>query len=220
MKIKNRVLGLAGRSELGRKAVSDRRARALLIARVSMGWNFLYGLFNGVLGVIYGSLWFGALFVYYIILGVMRLSVVSLEFDKRCKRTEKSVMRNNGRALIFLAAVISAMTCLSFIYPVTRVYNKIVMIAIAAYTFFIAVIALVNIVKAHRQRSALLITLRNISCAGATASMLSLARSMIATFGDAEPRFAKVMNGSAGMGGFLAVVALGVSMIVQSKRKK
>lgn len=123
-------------------------------------------------------------------------------------------MKKNGCALLFLALVLSGITCLSFLYPVAKAYNQIVMIAIAAYTFYIAVAAIINIIKAHRQRSARLIALRNISCAGAVASMLSLQRSMTATFGGSDQHFASVMNGCAGMGGFLIVVAPGISMII------
>ena len=50
--------------------------------------------------------------------------------------------------------------------------------------------------------------------------MLTLQRSMTATFGADAVDFANTMNGSVGMGAFLIVLALGISMIVQGSKNK
>ena len=191
-----------------------------MIASGSMGWNLLYGIFNGVLGIIYKSAWFITMCAYYLTLGGMRLAVVSLNIEKEGKRTEQSVMRHNGIAMLFLAIVLSGSVAVSFHYSVAKTYPVPIMIAIATYTFFIAAVAIRNTIRAHKDRSVFMINLRNIPLAGATASMLTLQRSMTATFGADAVDFANTMNGSVGMGAFLIVLALGISMIVQGSRNK
>lgn len=56
------------------------------------------------------------------------------------------------------------------------------MISIAAYTFCKVIIAIVNAVKIAKHKSPLLATIRNITCADAAASILSLQRSMLVSF--------------------------------------
>ena len=90
----------------------------------------------------------------------------------------------------------------------------IIMITIATYTAWKVTMAIVNIVKAHKKKALLLITLRNIGCADAAMSVLTLEHSMIATFGSGESRLAATMDGAVGMGAFLIVLLLGISMIV------
>lgn len=214
--LKDRIASTA----IGERLLSDRQFRSVLIAGGSMGWNLLYGIFNGVLGIIYRSAWFITMCAYYLTLGGMRLAVVSLNTEKQGKRTEQSVMRHNGIAMLFLAIVLSGSVALSFHYAVAKTYPVPVMIAIAAYTFFIAGIAIRNTIRAHKDRSLFMMTLRNISLAGAVASMLTLQRSMTATFGNDAADFANTMNGACGMGAFLIVLALGITMIVQGSRHR
>lgn len=220
--MKKRLEEKLSSTAVGKRLLSDRLFRSVLIACGSMGWNLLYGLFNGVLGVRYRSTWFITMGVYHLTLGLMRLSVVTLRTDKNKRRTEMSVMRHNGIAMVFLAVVLSGSVALSFLYSVAKTYEAPVMIAIATYTFYMTALAIRNMILAHKERSLLMISLRNISLAGATASMLTLQRSMTATFGAGEEAasFANIMNGAAGMGAFLIILSLGVMMIVQGKRTR
>lgn len=214
--VKNRI----AEKPVGQKLLSDRLLRVLAISFLGMGWNILYGIFNGVLGIIYASVWFVTMCAYYLILGFMRLSVTSYIRGKRRKATQRKMLTLNGAALIFLAVVLSGSVVLTFKYPVAKKYDKIVMIAIATYTFVMAFFAIKNIIKAHKSKSLKMIALRNISLAGAAASMLSLQRSMITTFGENEEYFRNVMEGATGMGVFLIVLALGISMIIQGIKKQ
>ena len=218
--MKKALLDRIASTAIGEKLLSDRRFRSVLIASGSMGWNLLYGIFNGVLGIIYRSVWFITMCAYHLTLGGMRLAVVSLNTGKEGKRTERSVMQHNGIAMLFLAIVLSGSVAVSFHYSVAKTYPVPIMIAIATYTFFIATVAIRNTIRAHKDRSVFMINLRNISLAGATASMLTLQRSMTATFGADAVDFANTMNGSVGMGAFLIVLALGISMIVQGSKNK
>lgn len=206
-------------TKLVRRFLADKHYRNIVFAAGSMGFNLLYGIFNGILGIIYASLWFITMCAYYLTLGCMRLAVVTLD-EKNNKRTERSVMCHNGIAMLFLAVVLVGTVTISFLYPVSKSYPVTVMIAIATYTFLIAAFAIRNAVCAHKEHSLITITLRNISLAGVAASMLTLQRSMIATFGSEDADFANTMNGISGLGVFLIVLVLGISMIIQGRERK
>lgn len=206
-------------SLLKEKILTDRLFRTFLIAGTTSGYNLIYGIFNGIMGIVYQSAWFGIMFFYYALIGIMRLSVVSYQAGKKENRSARVVMRHNGVALIFLAIILSISVAISFLFPVTKKYNKVVMVLIATYTFFITALAVRNIVSAHKKKSSVLIVLRNISLAGAVASMLSLQRSMTLTFGEGPEGevFGHIMNGATGLGAFIIVLFLGIVTIVRSR---
>lgn len=85
---------------------ADKRRRIVLAATAVLAVNICYAIYNGVLGVIYGSLWLAVLCAYYLILSVMRFSTVF------CARKLKSgdqlfLMRFCGAMLMILSLVLS-----------------------------------------------------------------------------------------------------------------
>ena len=126
-------------------------------------------------------------------------------------------MKHNGIAMIILAIVLSGMILLTIRETIDTPRNNIVMITIAAVTFFLASLAVRNMIKAHREKSAQMITLRNISCAGAIASILSLERSMLATYGDISSAFSRRMEAASGAAAFVLLIVLGIGMIIHAE---
>ena len=158
------------------------------------------------------------MFLYYIILGYMRFSIVTLNTKHKTKSIKKA-MYKNGILMIILAFVLSGTVALCFILSVRKEYNKIIMITIATYTFYNVITSIRNIIKAHKEKSVIMIALRDISLAGATASVLSLQRSMVATYGGSEIDFANVMEGATGLGAFVIVFVLGIFTIFEGKKQ-
>ena len=218
--MKKRFFALMEKTEFGQRILQDHFFRTILFAAAGMGWNLIYALFNGILGIVYQSFWFVTMFAYYAALGAMKLYVISLERSKNPKRNEKTVMQRLGLSLIGLSVVIVGIITLTIEKGVTNQYNNIIMISIATFTFFIVIKAIVNMVKAHRKKQPRIIMLRNITCASAVGSLLSLERSMLGTFGEATARFTYVMEGASGLGAFIIIIALGVSMLHLSRRKQ
>ena len=90
------------------------------------------------------------------------------------------------------------------------------MITIATYTFYKVVLAIINTVKVRKENSLLLSSIRNIGCADAAVSILSLQRSMLVSFGAMEREDIFLMNVLTGAGVFLIIVLLGIALIVKS----
>lgn len=197
-----------------KKASSDAAYRTSLLTGWSQFINLIYAVLNGVLGIAHHSAWFLTLFVYYAILFVIRLYAATYGLKETTKRTDQSVMRFCGWWLCFLAVVVSGVVWLDFTIERDASKPFVLMIVIAAYTFWKATMAIINIIKAHKRKSPLLISLRNINCADAAMAVLSLEHAMIATFSEDAGRFSMTMDGAVGAGVFLIVLGLGISMIL------
>lgn len=202
---------------VGERLRTDRAFRILLAAAVNMGWNFLYGLFCGGLGLVYRSGWFCAMAAYHLSLGLLRL--IAVESGRAPgKSAGRKILLGLGVGLMVLAVILSVIVRLTIADSVGRVYPIAVMISIAALTFYTVIRAVVNMVRAHRKKDQLVIMLRNISCASAVGSILSLERSMLGTFGSSTSPFTYVMEGVSGLVGFLIVLSLGIAMILGASR--
>ena len=201
-------------TKAGELAVKDRRFRIFLIASLSMTYNFIYAIFNGVVGMVSNSIWLMTLTVYYCVLGWMRLVLIYSERRREDRRLLRRSILFTGFGLIFLAVILSGVTAITLHDQIFNMRSEILMIAIATFTFFLMGNAIRNIVIAVRERSQWMITLRNISCASAIGAMFSLERSMLATFGEATDRYSYWMVTFTGLGVFLLVLALGVSTIL------
>ena len=215
-----KLSGLIERTSIGERALRDGRFRTVLFACASLCINLAYALFNGIFGIVSSSFWFVTLFIYYAILAVMRFFAVTYEFKKTNKRTEYAVMRFCGWWICFLAVVLSGMVSLNIATGRDASRHMILMIAIAAYTFWKATAAIVNMINVRKKHSPLLTTLRNINCVDAVVSMLALEHAMLSTFGDGASQFTLVMDAATGAGAFLIVLLLGVSMVIKKKQSE
>lgn len=201
----------------GIRLKNDIRYRIVSFAICGFSINLLYALYNGALGIISRSIWFLCLCAYYVILSSMRFGVIMQ--GRRNMSTENFITKFCGVMLILLAFVLSGSVYISLISDVAVKHQEIVMITIAVYTFYKVVLAIINTVKIRKENSLLLSAIRNIGCADAAVSILSLQRSMLVSFGDMEREQIYIMNTLAGAGVFIIIIALGISMIAKSFRK-
>ena len=114
--------------------------------------------------------------------------------------------------------VLSISVFLSCRYDVAIRYPKIVMITIAAYTFYKGITAIVHLVKVRKQNSQLFRVIRNIGGAEAAASILTLQRSMLVSFGDGAPQITTKMNALSGAVVCLYIATLGFCMIWKKEK--
>lgn len=163
------------------------------------------------------SIWFLSLCAYYTILSSMRFGVILQE--RRNISTENFITRFCGVMLIVLAFVLSGSVYLSLTNNIAVKHQEIIMITIATYTFYKIVLAIINTIKVRKENSLLLSSIRNIGCADAAVSILSLQRSMLVSFGEMEYHRIYMMNALTGAAVFITIIALGVGMIVKSSKK-
>ena len=127
-------------------------------------------------------------------------------------------MKFSGILLVALGAVLAAVNYISLSQNIAAKYEEIMMITIAAYTFGKITMAGVKAVKQRRNPSPLLRTIRTIGHAEGSASLLTLQRSMLGSFGSMDHRQIRFMKEMTGDAVFPVVLLLGVAMVTKSKR--
>ena len=207
----------ACRSPMGRHALREARFRAVLGAGGALAVDLAYAVYHGMLGAARLSLWMVTLCVYYTVLGVMRLSAVLCARKGGGQQdTEYFVMALCGGLLVLFSLVLAGANYLSLSRRIAVRYGEITMITIAAYTF--AKLGLVAARFVRRQAPPLLAVLRQINLAEA-ASVLTLQRSMLVSFGGMGAAETYTMNALTGAAVSVLVLALGVRMVINGIRK-
>lgn len=217
-KIKKNVVSQIEKTQTGNRILHNARYRIIFTASISLIINIAYAFYNGVLGIMYASFWFLAMFAYYTLLSVMRFSAVLCEYKNK-RHNEKFVMKFIGVMLIIMSFVLSGSVYYSIAYDVANKNNKIVMITIATYTFYKVIMAIINLVKTKKYKSFLLITIRNIALADAAVSIFSLQRSMLVSFEGMTQENIRIMNICTGISVCLLVFLLGLIMAIGLNKK-
>lgn len=191
----------------------------IMSAAIAFVFHLLYAIYHCVLGIINLSLWFIAMCAFYGILAIMRFSAVLCERKKQEAASydaEKFVMKLSGILLAVLSFILAAVNYISLSQSMIAKHGEIIMITIAAYTFYKVTMAIIRAVKQHKNPSPLLKTLRCITYAEVAASLLTLQRSMLVSFGTINGRQVSLMNAVTGAAVCLFVLELGISMTVKS----
>lgn len=173
------------------KLVVDVRLRAVLTALPGMGVNLIFTLFNGAVALLAKSAWYGSLAAYYLLLCIMRFLAVSyakqLYFKKSAEEAAelrgKKIYRNSGRLLMVVSVALMGAVIMLVRGEGGKTYPGLTIYAVAFYTFYKLILSIVNMIKAGRGKSYLLMTLRNIGYADALVSLLSLQTALLAEFG-------------------------------------
>ncbi len=207
--------------EITKILFKERQKRIVIFTGISLLINLLYALYNGFLGVYGQSIWFMTMGIYYAILSCMRFIAIQCAYkNRKNNRIEKEyiIMKADGILLFLLTFVLTGSISLSLKYDLYKEYNEIIMITIATYTFYKVISAIVNFIKARKGNTPLIMTIRNISICDALVSLLSLEKSMYATFGD-ENGNSHIMTILTGAGVCASIILIGISMIRYSNKE-
>lgn len=223
MNIKQGVVNRIASTSFGKRFISEQRYRMVTAAAVGFLGNLCYAVYHGVLGIINLSLWLITMCAYYTILGTMRLSAVLCERKNNAvpdNDTEYFVMKLTGVLLIILSFILAGVIYISLSQNIATRYGEITMITIATYTFYKITMAVIRAVKQRGNPSPLLTVIRNIVYAEVAASVLTLQRSMLVSFGTMNDAKARIMNTLTGAAVCLFVLILGVSMTIKGIKRK
>ncbi len=205
-------------TRVGEKYMTDVRFRAGVSLYQGFFVNLLYIIMKLVSGIVYRSAWFTALAVYYILLAVMRF-LLARRLNVQDETAELKRYRLCGVMLLFMNQALTGIVVFmvhqnrGFDYPGLLIYGM------AAYSFYAVTVAIVNIVKTRRQKSAILSAARAINLVAAMVSILSLETAMLARFGgDDDPMFRRTMTGATGGGVCTIVIGMAVYMIRRANK--
>ena len=222
-----KILEVIKKNPLGERFLADYTFRTILTTLPAFLINVAYTVYNGVIGIMNQSVWFITMAVYYSLLGIMRYRAVNkrrkisrLDDREQIRKKELSVIKTDGILLLVLNLALSGVVLLTIAQDTAKRYSEIMVISIAAYTFYKITMAVVNMVKVRKRKSPILITIRNIGAADALVSMLTLQAAMFASFQDKNSLNTNQMNAITGLSVCILISILGISMIWYAWKKK
>ncbi|MBO5312656.1 MAG: hypothetical protein J6B29_01690 [Clostridia bacterium] len=190
----------------------------------SFAWNVIYSLFHLWLGLYHQTIWFYSLGAYYMLLAIMRFSLMN--HARRYNRRERIVAeikkyRTCGWILLIMSLALAIIIFFMVYWNRTFNHNPITTIAIASFTFTALAIAIVGVVKYRKYQSPIYSASKAISLASACVSMLTLESTMLNTFGDGAmtAEMTKLMLGISGVAISSFIVIMAIYMIVHGTRK-
>ncbi|MBQ7184192.1 MAG: hypothetical protein IJR97_09420 [Clostridia bacterium] len=162
---------------------SDYAFRTVVTALFSLLVTVLFALYNGFLGLYHGSVWYGTICLYYLLLALFRGSVIAAE-----KKTADRGGDERSRDRAHLAAsVLLLILNISMIGPITLMVTQqkpvdmtlIPAIVMAVYTTYKITMASVHLRRSRELVSSLVRLLRTINFIDALVSILTLQNTLI-----------------------------------------
>lgn len=218
-KIKNGLPKFAKNVPILQKYLSDRSFRGEVGLYTGLTMNILYTVFRMASGIVYGSVWFISLGIYYAVLALSRFYLIYARKRHAGKIIEeyKSYVKT-AVMLLVLNFPMGGMIVLMVIDNAGFSYPGYVIYLSAAYTFYTAIIATVNIGKYKKLGSPILSAAKGVSLITAMMSVLGLQTAMLSSFAEKGEAYAKVMNAITGGIVFFACMGIEIYMLTRGTR--
>lgn len=226
--LKAKIIESARRRPFTENLLGSYGFRTLVFFSVSFAVNVAFAVFNGVLGILTRSVWYGIFACYYLALSALRGGILLGSARAKKRAAEDGVLletyklklfRLCGCALFALELALAAAVTLMVLSDRPAAYSEIMAITTAAYTFYKVISAVVNVFRVRRLKDPVLQSFRNINLADAAVSLLSLQVTLVAVFSDGTDGAMNALNAVTGFAVCALTLALGVFMIVRANAR-
>lgn len=180
--------------------------------------NLVFALVKLVSGIVYHSIWFGAVAAYYMILCLIRALLVAYvgkhDFGKD-KKQEYRTYRCCGILILILNLALASVVVQmvrkgqGYRYPGVLIYIA------AMYTFYAVIVAVFNMIKYRKYDSPAISAVKAINFTVAAVSVLSLQTAMLSEFGG-DFQFVRFMNSATGCVVCILILGTAFYMIVNA----
>lgn len=208
---------------LGKRYMTDVAFKTHISLYLSLSVNLLYAAMNGLSYILYRSMWFVILSCYYAVLAVMRFLLVRYVRSHEIG-TDRLGELKRARLCAFILLTVNFMlsgSVLMILYQDKGFdYHGILIYAMAAYTFYMTIRAIMNVVKYRKYHSPIMSITKIITLSTALVSMLSLETAMFSQFGEemvSEHQHLMVVLTGAAVS--ITVVAMSAYMIVKCAKE-
>lgn len=229
--ISERALKWSENKPFWNKLFTEYGFRAIIAAIGSFAINIAFAVYNGAIGIMNRSVWYGALSAYYILLMSVRGGML-LYHSKRQKDMKKGLSQGAvdrrdrtaygicGGALVLLPVALSFAIMQMVGANKSFVHSGLTIYVYALYAFYKIIKAIYNFVKTRRDHEMTVRALKNISLADAMVSILALQTAMFHEF-DSASDFAHIATMNAVTGAIVCALtaAIGIIMIVIACKK-
>lgn len=215
----------AARHPLGHRLLYDAAFRGMTSIYQGLVVNTLYALFRGVTAILYASVWYGAIAAYYLILSLIRL--ILARWTRRAGRVsdprerqiqEMRCYRICGGLILLLNSAMAGMILQMVLDDRHFQPPGFVIYASAAYTFYLVIMAVVNLFRFRKLNRPILSASKALTFVGALMSLMALQTAMIARFGGGAA-FRRTANALTGGGVCLAGIATALFMLLHGTRQ-
>ncbi len=199
---------------------SDTRLRVTVSLYASLIGNVAYAVFQLVLGLYHRTVWYGSLAGYYGSLALMRFCLA--QYSRSHRPGDQPIgewQRYRVCGWIFLVMNLLLTPLIFSVVLGNHIFyhHEITTIAIAAYTFVSFTVALIGLIRYRAYCAPVYSASKAISLAAACVSMLTLAATMLTTFGEESMDKVKRTRMLGSVGG--AVLAFILIMALHMIRK-
>lgn len=220
--VKN-VRGKIDANPFGHRYLTDPAFKTHVKLYISLAVNLLYVSLNILSWFLYRSMWFVILAVYYVILAMMRLLLSGYAGRVGIGKNllgELKRARLCACILLLINFVLSGAVLMILYQNRGYEYHGVLIYVMAAYTFYITIHAIVDLVKYRKYKSPIMTTSKVIALSAALVSMLNLETAMFSQFGgDMAPENKWLMIALTGAGVSIVVIALSVYIIRRTAKE-
>ncbi len=217
MKVKEHALKKARSTKIDARLIDDRRYRTIVKTVFGLIFNMLFAFYSGIVGVLSSSLILIVSAVYYLLLSVMRFSVV-IPAVKGRRRDDRQLSSAIGSMLIILSIVFHVMVFFDIRDNTATVYGTITMLTITTFTFTKVTFAVITAVKHRKDKTQLYRTVNAIRYSEIAVSFLTMQRSMLVSFGDGDDVSSVILNACTGAAVCIFIFVLGITILKTRKR--
>ncbi len=201
----------------------DYHYSTIISSTVSALINLAFTIFNGILGIVYHSLWHGSICIYYLLLTVIRAIIISAQ--KKEMRNQQGNGMEHRRKIYIGTHILLILMDVSLIVPIAIIakgersytYGLIPAIAMAAYTTYRITTGIIHFLKSRRNDNVLVSELRMINFSDALLSLLTLQNALIIANGGMNDDM-KTLTIWTSTGIFTAIIFITIWSFLKAKR--
>lgn len=164
----------------------DYRFRTFIIGCFSLFVTLCFAIYNGCLFLLYESPWNGSICIYYVLLSIIRFSIILIEKERKAE-DDKTVFK-----VFIITSILIFILNIALVIPIylmvvnqkeVNIGGLIPAIAMATYTTYKITMATINFKKTRSSHFILIQELRTISLIDALVSILTLQNTLIVVNG-------------------------------------
>lgn len=218
-----RMLQRMYNSKYGNRYMTDHIFHTHVWLHISLAFKIIYIGTNVASYLLYRSMWFSILAGYYATLAIMIFLLLRYlqknEIGKNMYGEWKRA-RLCSYILLTINFALSSAVLMILYKDKSFEYNGILIYVMAAYTFYITIRAIIDVIQYRKNSSPILKIRKVINLSAALVSMLALETAMFAQFGaDMLPEHKWLFVALTGAGVSIVVVTLSLSMILRSTKE-
>lgn len=209
-----------------RRYLSDIEFRATTSLVIGFGINSIYAGIGCIYGVVYQSVWFISIGIYYFVFGSIRFMLLkkmktSILYNDEITRNrfELKTYRTCG-ILLFSLNVTMAGMIIQMIWEnkIIHNYSELLVYFSALFTFYSVILSITNLVKFRKNKNIILSASKNLTFVGALMSIFILQTTMLLAFDNGEVNIQK-MNFITGVVIIMLSLGIAIFMILKARYK-